>query len=179
MHHLSSLAAGIAGLLAAFCTNVAAQGASDAATPHRIGGDKGWDAFSYTEKGAKVCYLVGRPAKSEPASFKRGRIDAVVTHRPQEKAVNVVNFNVGYAFKDGANADLDIDGQKFSLFTQKDAAWAPDADTDKAVVGALAKGKHAVLKGSSAKGAATTDTYALDGFKEALAAIDKACGVKR
>ena len=50
---------------------------------------------------------------------------------------------------------------------------------DKAVTEALDKGKRASLKASSARGANTTDRYALDGFKDALAAIDKSCGVKR
>jgi hypothetical protein len=156
-----------------------AQGPGDAATPHRIGGAKHWEAYSYAEKGAKVCYLIGRPEKSEPGNVKRGRIDAIVTHRPKENSANVVNFDVGYPLKPGANADLDIDGHKFALFTDKDAAWAQDAATDKAVTEALAKGTHAVLKASSARGTSTTDTYGLDGFSAALAAIDKACGVKR
>ena len=145
----------------------------------RIGGAKGWDAFAYTEKGAKVCYLVGQPAKREPAGLSRGRVDAYVTHRPADKAVNVVHFDAGYAFKDGATAELDVDGRKFELFTAKDAAWANDALEDKAITDALGKGKRAILKGSSARGTGTTDTYALDGFKDALVAIDKACGVKR
>jgi len=153
--------------------------AADAAAPQRIGGEKNWDGYAYDAKTGKVCYLVGRPEKSEPASLKRGRVDAIVTHRPKEKSFNVVNFDVGYAFKAGSNADLDIDGRKFALFTNKDAAWSQDAATDKAVTAALAKGKRAVLKGTNSHGNVITDTYSLDGFSAALAAIDKACGVKR
>jgi Invasion associated locus B (IalB) protein len=145
----------------------------------RIGGGKGWDAFAYTEKGAKVCYLVGTPESSLPKGLGRGRIDAYITHRPADKAWNVVHFDMGYPFKPGATADLDIDGHKFSLFTDKEAAWTNDAAEDKAVTEALNKGKRATLKGSSARGTATTDVYALDGFKDALASIDKSCGVKR
>jgi len=147
-------------------------------TPSRIGGEKGWDAYSYSEKAGKVCYILGHPSKSEPEKAKRGRIDALVTHRPAEKAFFVVNFDVGYAFKPDSSAELEIDGKKFSLFTDKDTAWARDPATDKAVAEALAKGKQAILKGSSARGTSTTDTYALDGFAQALAAIDKGCGVK-
>ena len=43
----------------------------------------------------------------------------------------------------------------------------------------MAKGKQAVVKGAPAKGQPTTDSYALAGFKQALAMIDKACGIKR
>ena len=152
---------------------------ADAQDTSRIGGAKGWDSYAYTEKGAKVCYLVGLPAKSEPPGLSRGRVDLYITHRPADKALNVVHFDAGYPYKDGTTAELDVDGRKFQLFTAKDAAWANDAAEDKAVTDALGKGKRALLKGSSARGTGTTDTYTLDGFKDALAAIDKACGVKR
>jgi hypothetical protein len=145
----------------------------------RLGGAQGWDAYSDTEKGHKICYLVGEPSKSEPAGAKRNKIYASVTHRPAEKVSNEVSFNAGYLFKDGSDAELIVDGRKFSLFTNKDAAWARDPATDKAVVEALAKGKQAVLKGVSARGTETTDTYSLAGLSQALGQIDKTCGVKR
>jgi hypothetical protein len=156
----------------------AAPAAPDNATQQLVA-EQGWTALAYAEKEGKVCYLVGTPEKSEPANLSRGRIDLYVTHRPGEKALNVVHFDAGYPYKDGSSADLDIDGKKFTLFTDKDSAWAADSATDKAITEALDKGKHATLKGSSARGTATTDTYALAGFDKALGAIDKACGVKR
>jgi Invasion associated locus B (IalB) protein len=153
--------------------------AADAATPERIGGGGHWDAYAFTDKSGKVCYLVGRPEKSEPAALKRGRVDALVTQRPKEKSFDVVNFDAGYVFKPNSSADLDVDGHKFSLFTNKDAAWTRNAATDKAVTEALAKGRRAVFKGTTEHGVVATDTYALDGFADALAATDKACGIKR
>ena len=153
--------------------------AQDAATPQHIGGANGWDAWGFTEKAGKVCYLVGHPDKSEPANLNRGRVDLVVTDRPGEKTFNVVNFDLGYPVKPGSSAELDIDGKKTTLFTDKESAWTPDAATDKETTEALAKGHRAILKATSARGTATTDTYSLDGFKTALDAIDKSCGVKR
>jgi hypothetical protein len=145
----------------------------------RLGGVQGWDAYSDTEKGHKICYVVGEPSKSEPANAKRNKIYASVTHRPAEKISNEVSFNAGYLFKDGSDAELMVDSRKFTLFTNKDTAWARDPATDKALVEALAKGKQAVLKGTSARGTDTTDTYSLAGLGQALGQIDKACGIKR
>jgi len=73
---------------------------------------------------------------------------------------------------------LTIDGKKYELFTAKQGAWAKDAETDKTVAIALSKGKQAVIKAVSERNNASTDTYSLDGFGEALALIDKACNVK-
>jgi hypothetical protein len=93
--------------------------------------------------------------------------------------VNVVNFDVGYPFKEGSTAELSIDGKKYSMFTNKDAAWDSDAAADRTVAEALAKGHEAALKGVTQHGTVTTDVYSLDGFSAALTAIDKACNVKR
>jgi len=153
--------------------------AQTAAGTQQLLAEQSWTALAYSEKDGKVCYLVGTPEKSEPAGLSRGRIDLYVTHRPGEKALNVVHFDAGYPYKPGSSADLDVDGRKFTLFTDKEAAWAPDSATDKAITEALAKGKHAALKGTSARGTATTDIYVLAGFDKVLGAIDKACGVKR
>lgn len=145
----------------------------------KLGGAQGWEAYSENVKGEKICYLMGKPSKSEPASAKRSGVYASVTHRPAEKRTNEVSFTSGYLFKEGSDADLTVDGRKFTLFTNKDGAWTRDTATDKAVVDALAKGKQAIIKGTSARGTATTDTYTLAGFAQALTQIDKACGVKR
>jgi len=145
----------------------------------KIDSSQGWEAYTDTAKGGKICFIIGKPSKSEPASAKRSAITARVTHRPSEKRTNEVSFDAGYAFKEGSDAELTIDGKVFSLFTSKDTAWTRDAATDKAVVEALAKGRQAVIKGTSARGTNTTDIYTLAGFTHALDDIDKACGVKR
>jgi hypothetical protein len=164
------------GLLAA-ALGAPAAGAAD--PPQEIGGAKGWTAYAYDEKKGKVCFLTGHPETTEPDNVSRGRIDILITHRPGEHALNVVQIDMGYPFKEGANVDLEVNGRKFALFTDKESAWAPDAAADKQVTLALSKAKRAVVKGTSARGTATTDVYELDGFAEALAAIDKACKVKR
>ena len=145
---------------------------------NRLGSAQGWETFSEAGK-EKICYLIGKPSKTEPANAKRSAVFASVTHRPGEKRTNEVSFIAGYLFKEGSDAELTVDSKKFTLFTNKDGAWARDAATDKAVVDALAKGKQAVIKGTSARGTATTDTYTLAGFSQALDQIDKACNVKR
>jgi hypothetical protein len=152
---------------------------SPPAQPQRLGAAQGWTAYSAREKGGQSCYIVGDPAKTEPANIKRDPVHLLVTHNTADKTTGVVSFIAGYAFKDGSPADLDVGGKKFSLFTKDDTAWARDAATDKAIVEAMLKAKQAVIKGSSARGTATTDTYTLAGFGQVLGEIDKACKVKR
>ena len=153
--------------------------ATNGAKAEHLGDSQWWSAFAETDKNAKACYLVGRPLKTEPDNLKRGDIYVYVTHRPADKTFNVVSFAVGYPYKDATDAELTVDTHKFMLFTSKESAWSRDAATDKAVVDTMAKAKQAVLKGTSARGTTTTDTYSLDGFAPMLAQIDRACGVKR
>ena len=150
-----------------------------AAQSQRLGSAEGWTAYVYKEKAGQVCYLAGGPRKSEPANAKRKPPTAMVTHRPEEKVANVISFAEGYPLKEGSDASLDIGGAKFDLFTKGDSAWARTADLDKTIVEAMAKGKQAIVKGTPQRGQPTTDTYALAGFAQALAMIDKACGIKR
>ena len=153
--------------------------ATPATATQRLGNAEGWAAYQYKDKSGQVCYLAGEPQRSEPAGIKRKPPTAMVTHRPDEKVANVVSFVEGYPLKEGSSAALDIGGTKFDLFTKGDSAWAATSDLDKTIVEAMAKGKQAVLKGTPQKGKPTTDTYSLAGFSQALAMIDKACGIKR
>lgn len=133
-----------------------------------------WEAYAYSEKAGKVCYAASLPDK---ADGKRETF-LTVTHRPAEKSLNVVSVSAGYAYKAGSEAQVDIDGKKFALFTSGDGAWAKDAATDLLLVEAMKAGTRFQVTGTPAKGKATTDVYSLSGFTAALAAIGKACAVK-
>ena len=126
-----------------------------------------------------MCYLAGAPQKSEPAKLRRKPPSLTVTHRPDENVFNVVNFFEGYPLKPGSDASLDIDGTNFDLFTKDDGAWSRTADTDKAIVEAMAKGRKAVIKGISEKGQRRPTAILSPALPQTLALIDKACGVKR
>ncbi|WP_290817497.1 invasion associated locus B family protein [Ferrovibrio sp.] len=154
-----------------------AKKADPKAETKRIGKFTGWDAYEHTDKGAKLCYLHAQPQKKEPASAKRGEIYILVTHKPKEKIRNEVSIYFGYPLKEATPAQAVIGGTTIEMFTHQEAAWAADATTDQKLVDALRKGKTLVVKGESSRGTKTTDTYDLDGFTQALQAIDKACGV--
>jgi invasion protein IalB len=166
-------------LLSVTMPALTAQAASPSPASQRLGSAEGWTAYVYKEKSGQVCYLAGEAQKSEPADTKRKSPTAMVTHRPDEKVANVVSFVEGYPLKEGSAASLDIGGTKFDLFTKGDSAWAATSDLDKTIVEAMAKGKQAILKATPQKGKPTTDIYSLAGFSQALAMIDKACGIKR
>jgi invasion protein IalB len=152
--------------------------ASAASEPKRIAAANDWSAFTYREKGGKICYVVGHMKKKSNSGDKRDPT-LLVTHDTGDKSSNVVSLIPGYIYKEGSSVELDVGGKKFDLFTKGKGAWTRDAATDKALVEALRKGKTTVVKGIPAKGNATTDTYSLAGFTQVLTEIDKACSVRR
>ena len=164
------------GLLAAALTVGLATSAM-AQTPTLIGNYGDWSAYSFTENGNKVCYMVSQPTKAQGNYTKRGDIFALVTHRPGENTKNVFSYITGYTYKEGSDVTVEVNGERFTLFTQKDMAWTPDQASDNRLAEAIRKGSNLVVKGTSSRGTLTTDTFSLKGSSGAHDAISKACGV--
>ncbi|WP_158043487.1 invasion associated locus B family protein [Skermanella pratensis] len=171
-----------AALLPALCLALATLASGTAATaaePQLIGSFNDWNAFSYDESGQKVCYMSSRPKKDEGNYKQRGDIYVLITHRPAEKSLDVVSVTTGYTYKEKSETIVSIGNQNFKLFTDGDTAWARDEKTDRALVDAIRSGSAMIVKGTSNRGTATTDTYSLSGTSAAYEAISKACNVKR
>ncbi len=158
-----------------------AQPAAVSAAPktQSLGTVGAWSAYASGEKSSRICYLVGRPQKTNSAGIDRKAPVAMVTHRPSENISNVVSFVEGYSLKSGTDVALEVDDKKFDMFTNDDSAWARTADLDRTIVSALVAGRTATVQGTPNSGKATTDVYSLSGFTKALALIDEACGISR
>ncbi len=143
----------------------------------RLGEFDAWNAYQFSEDGNIACYMASVPKKAEGDYKKRGDIFAIVTHRPNESRRDEVSFIAGYAFKKDSWVEVTVEKETFKLFTQDDGAWAPDKEADAALVAAMIKGSNMVVKGTSARGTKTLDTYALGGFTKAYQTINKACGL--
>lgn len=157
----------------------AAQTSPDPGPAKSLGGSGSWNAYVAQNRAGKVCYLVGAPEKTEPASMKRATVMAMVTHRTADNVSNVVSFDQGYPLNENNDVVVEAGRDKFPLFAKDDTAWARTSELDKTIVSTLAKEKQVIVKATPVKGHQTVDTYSLAGFSKALALIDKACDVKR
>ncbi|KZB66746.1 hypothetical protein AUP42_14525 [Thalassospira lucentensis] len=137
-----------------------------------------WEAYSYSEKGKKVCYIGSQPTSAKGDYTQRGKIYVMVTHRPALKLFNEVSFITGYTYEKDSDVDLRIDSKSFKLFTYEDSAWAVNGEEDRKLVSAMKAGSNMVVVGNSSRGTKTTDTYSLSGFTAAYNAISKACDAK-
>ncbi len=137
-----------------------------------------WRAYRTTQAGKKLCFMASEPKKDEGKYTKRGKIYAIVSHRPSTKALNVVSIRAGYTHKEGSVVSVDIGGKAFTLFTDGDTAWMENEKDDTALVKAMKAGRTMVVRGVSSRGTKTKDTYSLLGSTAAHKAISKACGLR-
>lgn len=148
---------------------------AQASEPRLIGTYGDWSAYMFTEDGKNVCYMASKPKKAEGNYSKRGEIFALITHRPAEGTRNVFSYITGYPYKSGSDVTVTIDGKSFTLFTQDDTAWTPDAKTDNQLVDMIKEGSSMVVKGVSSRGTKTTDTFSLKGSTKAHEKISQEC----
>lgn len=157
----------------------AASPAGDAggAEPTLIGQFGTWGAYAATPNGKKVCFALAKPSssKTNPPNRPRDPAYAFVSTRPAEKVNNEVSVMIGYALKPGSESTVEVGGASFAMYTQGDGLWIKNAAEEERMVEAMRKSADLVVKGVSAKGTETTDTFSLKGLAQALDKIAHDC----
>ncbi|MDA9422373.1 MULTISPECIES: invasion associated locus B family protein [Bradyrhizobium] len=147
------------------------------AEPTLIGQFGTWGAYSATPNGKKVCFALAKPSssKTNPPNRPRDPAYAFVSTRPAEKVNNEVSVMIGYALKPGSESTVEVGGASFAMYTQGDGLWIKNAAEEERMVEAMRKSADLVVKGVSAKGTETTDTFSLKGLSQALDKIAQDC----
>jgi hypothetical protein len=129
-----------------------------------------WGAYAASPGGKKICFAISKPASAETIPPNRPRNPAYmfITSRPADKVTNEVSIIFGYPFKLGSEASVEVGATSFALYTQQDGAWIKNATEEAHMIDAMRGGQSAVVKGASAKGTQSTDTYSLKGLSQAL-----------
>ena len=155
----------------------AAAAAAGGAEPTLIGQFGTWGAYTATPNGKKVCFALAKPAssKTNPPNRPRDPAYAFVSTRPAEKVVNEVSVMIGYALKPGSESTLEVGGASFAMYTQGDGLWIKNAAEEERMVEAMRKAAEVTVKGVSAKGTETTDTFSLKGLSQALDKLAHDC----
>jgi Invasion associated locus B (IalB) protein len=152
-------------------------GGAGGAEPTLIGQFGSWGAYSAMPNGKKVCFALAKPAssKTNPPNRPRDPAYAFVSTRPAEKVVNEVSFMIGYALKPGSESTLEVGGASYAMYTQGDGLWIKNAAEEEKMVEAMRKASDVVVKGVSAKGTETIDTFSLKGLSQALDRLAQDC----
>jgi len=147
------------------------------AEPTLIGQFGTWGAYTATPNGKKVCFALAKPSssKTNPPNRPRDPAYAFVSTRPAEKVTNEVSVMIGYTLKPGSESTLEVGGASYAMYTQGDGLWIKNAAEEERMVDAMRKASDVVVKGVSAKGTETTDTFSLKGLAQALDRLAQDC----
>ena len=145
--------------------------------PTLLGQYVDWGAYTATPGGKKVCFALAKPATSRTTPPNRPRDPAYIfiSSRPAEKVKDEVSIIFGYGLKPNADANIEISGASYAMYTQADGAWIKNAAEETRLVDAMRKGADLTVKGTSAKGTASTDVYSLKGLPQALDKVAQEC----
>ena len=155
----------------------AAVAAAGGVEPTLIGQFGTWGAYTATPNGKKVCFALAKPSssKTNPPNRPRDPAYAFVSTRPAEKVTNEVSIMIGYALKPGSESSLEVGGAAYAMYTQGDGLWIKNAAEEERMVDAMRKAADVTVKGVSAKGTETTDTFSLKGLAQALDKLAQDC----
>ena len=145
--------------------------------PKLLGQYGDWGAYTASPGGKKVCFAIAKPTSSEtnPPNRPRNPPYMFISSRPADKVSNEVSVIIGYPFKPNTEATMEIGSASFVLYTQQDGAWIKNAADETHLLDSMRAGQSAVVKGMSAKGTRSTDTFSLRGLAQALDRSDQDC----
>jgi invasion protein IalB len=145
--------------------------------PTLLGQFGDWGAYAAAPGGKKVCFALAKPASSHTAPPNRPRDPTYmfVSSRPTEKVKDEVSVIFGYGLKPNTDANIEISGANYLMYTQADGAWIKNAAEETRLVDAMRKSQDLTVKGTSAKGTQSTDVYSLKGLPQALDRAGQEC----
>ena len=151
--------------------------AAGGAEPTLVGQFGTWGAYTATPNGKRVCFVLAKPSssKTNPPNRPRDPAYAFVSTRPAEKVTNEVSIMIGYTLKPGSESTLEVGGASYAMYTQGDGLWIKNAAEEERMVEAMRKSADVIVKGVSAKGTETTDTFSLKGLAQALDRLAQDC----
>ena len=134
-----------------------------------------WSAYSEDAPGGKLCFILSSPTQQEPADRNHGEVFFMLARHPDPDIGVQPRFSAGYLFKDNTTLVLDIDGQRFTMFTRGRDAWVRTLGDDALVVEAMKAGQKMSISAESRRGTRTQYVYSLSGVTASLGAIAN-CG---
>ncbi len=149
--------------------------AAAAATPQFLSSHQDWNLQVYDDASGKICYISSEPTEEDGNYTRRDAAAVLVAKLPMEAPNEQVSVQPGYGFKQGSSVAVDVDGEKFELFTRGEHAWAETPDDDEALIEAMKRGSRMTVRGTSTLDTFSLDTYSLIGFTAAYGAMLDAC----
>ncbi len=164
-------------IAAAFAILAISATAALAQASNRVATFQDWSVYAYNGPSGRVCYAASQPRSMAPVGVNRDPVFFMVANWPDRNATNELSIIMGYPLEANSAVTVTIDTtENFTLFTQNDAAWIRELDLEAQLIVAMRRGIDMTVRGRSARGTDTTDTYSLRGISAALDRAAQECG---
>ena len=134
-----------------------------------------WGAYASGDGRAKICYALSQPKERLPKDLKRDPGYLFVSFRPADNVRNEVAVVLGFATRDGGEAEAVVGQSTYALVTKGSNAWLRNTTEESQVIAAFTKGQSIIVKTTSGRGNATSDRFSLTGFAQALERARQEC----
>ena len=134
---------------------------------------KNWTVYTTTLEGNKACYIASFPKKKSGNYTRRDEPYFLVTKIGSD--TYEVSTSSGYPYKRKSSVKVDVDGNKFNMFTKGELAWASDSDQDSKMINFMKAKSNMTVRGTSLKGTYSIDRYSLSGFTAAYNRMKQLC----
>lgn len=121
-----------------------------------------------------VCFIAAT-ARPEAGAAARDGVILYVSAWPKEGIKTEISAKLGLKPKKGGDISITVGAASFKMFARDDRAYIDDATRELKLIEAMKKGAKAVLRVEPEKGAATSDSFSLSGFAQALQALAAQC----
>lgn len=150
---------------------VALVAAAPAVARDSLGIFESWGAFR--DDSPRRCFAIARPVR--PISARRAGAFASIATWPGQGLRNQINVHLSRARNSNAKVTLSVGERRFELIAGDRDAWAPDTETDRAIVGAMRSGRSMSVESVSRMGRPFADIYLLKGAATAIDAAAIGC----
>lgn len=135
-----------------------------------------WSVYVAQSANGRVCFAVSQPQNTAPTGVNRGAIYFMLSSWPALNIRNEAYVIIGYPFAEESTVTVTIDNDEtFQFFTVDERAWLIDIERGNELVVAMQRGLEMVVRGRSARGTDTTDTYSLRGVTAAINRAQQEC----
>ncbi len=145
-----------------------------AQTPRVIGTSSSWSAWKAYENKSVICYVHSDASSKKPEHLDHGRVSLFVRRLNRGKVRTEASLQTGYEFAPVA-ISIAVDGERFTMIPRGTYAWLRRTEREAEFVGALEKGRMAIVEATSRRGNKTSYSFPLKGFTVAMKKARQGC----
>ena len=165
----------IGSIALAAITSVSLVSSASAQTVSLVDHQGTWSLYADTATPKEVCFVASQPQAVEPIGANRGPIYFYISAWPKDGIKLEPSIKAGYPVKPDKDMTVTIGSDTFKMYGKGDRGFVLDPTEELKLIESMKKGSSAVVKGLSAKGTSTTDTYSLAGLAQALDKMATTC----